>query len=121
MQHLRKGLRKAALKDLGELGGFFDKFLGHSRTLASLPFLSSNGHEGDDADDADDDGSSDGDEEGILGAAANEDELLLSVIESDLLLLDRIMPSLLGFSIFFAVPAHVQLVVVVRAAQNVVR
>ena len=52
-----------------------DKFLGHSRTLALLPFLSSNGHEGDDAEDADDDGSSDGDEEGILGAAANEDEL----------------------------------------------
>jgi len=86
-------LGKLHLQDLGEFGGFFDKFLGHSHTLAFLPFLSSNGHEGDDADDADDDGSSDGDEEGILGAAANEDELLPSVVESDLLL-DRIKPLL---------------------------
>jgi len=63
-----------------------------------------------------------------LGAAANEDELLLSVVESDLLL-DHVEPLLeieilgktLGFHIYWAVLELVRLVVVVRGAHNMLR
>jgi len=61
-----------------------------------------------------------------LGAAANEDELLLSVVESDLLL-DRIKPLLdflgnaLGFHIYWAVLELVRHVIVVRGAHNMLR